>query len=181
MAMVPKGDLSLLSVGHYHPENIIDNKFLESLDIGVDPAWIMERVGIRERRTVLPLDYIRATKNQDPRAADEAAVRTNAQTGAEAARMAMRRIGLQPKDIGLIIAGGCSPNYSIPAEACVIAAELNLECPAFDVSSACSTFAAQMYFLNNTKPETLPDYVLLVSAENNTRRIDYRDRRTAVL
>lgn len=168
-------------MGHFHPEVVIDNAFLESLDIGVDTRWILERVGINERRTVLPLDYIRHTKNKDPRAAEEAALLTNAQTGAKAARMAMERASIQPKDIGMVIAGGCSPNYSIPAEACVIAAELNVECPALDVSSACSTFAAQMHFLSNTKPEALPDYVLLVSAENNTRRVDYSDRRTAVL
>ena len=173
--------LSLLSLGHFHPESVIDNAFLESLDIGVDSSWIMERVGICGRRSVLPLDYIRDTKNKDPRAAEEAAMFTNAQTGATAARMAMQRAGIQAKDIGMVIAGGCSPRYSIPAEACVIAAELGLECPAFDLSSACSTFAAQMHFLNRMKPDALPDYVLLVSAENTTRKVDYQDRRTAVL
>jgi 3-oxoacyl-[acyl-carrier-protein] synthase III len=171
----------LLSVGHFHPEGVIDNAFLESLDIGADATWIVERVGIHRRRTVLSLDYIRRTKNSDPRAADEAALFTNAATGANAARLAMSRAGIQPKDIGLIVAGGCSPQYSIPAEACMIANELGLECPAFDVASACSTFAAQMHFLKSAKPETLPDYVLLVSAENNTRKIDYRDRGTAAL
>jgi len=181
MGTMPESRLSLLSMGHFHPQSLIDNSFLESLDIGVDADWILGRVGIKERRTVLPLDYIRTTKNCDPRAAEEAAVLTNAQTGANAAQMAISRANIRPQDIGMIIAGGCSPNYSIPAEACVIAAELNLECPAFDLSSACSTFGAQIHFLSNAKPETLPDYVLLVSAENNTRRVDYRDRRTAVL
>lgn len=45
-------------IGHFHPDNIIDNQFLESLNIGTNNEWIMERVGIRERRTVLSLDYI---------------------------------------------------------------------------------------------------------------------------
>ena len=35
---------------------------------------IVDRVGIKNRRTVLPLDYIRATKNKDLRAAQEAAL-----------------------------------------------------------------------------------------------------------
>lgn len=107
--------LSVISMGHFHPNGIIDNAFLESLDIGVDTGWILERVGISQRRTVLPLDYIRDTKNKDPRAAEEAALMTNAQTGAKAARMAIERAGIQPKDIGMIIAGCCSPNYSAPA------------------------------------------------------------------
>ena len=49
--------MNLLGFGHFHPENEITNSFLESLDIGTSEQWIMERVGIRSRRTVLPLDY----------------------------------------------------------------------------------------------------------------------------
>ncbi|AXC10749.1 3-oxoacyl-[acyl-carrier-protein] synthase, KASIII [Acidisarcina polymorpha] len=173
--------LHVVSLGHFHPRGIIDNEFLESLDIGADAKWIAERVGIRSRRTVLPLDYIRTTKNCDLRAADEAAEFTNAETGAEAARMAMARVGLRPEDVGMIISGGCSPRYSTPAEACTIAAELGIECPAFDVSSACSTFVAQIHMLKNMRPEALPEYILLVTAENTTRKVDYGDRKTAVL
>ena len=173
--------LYLNGVGHFHPENVIDNAFLESLDIGTDDAWIVDRVGIRSRRTVLPLDYIRETRNQDPSAAAEASEHTNAQTGAAAAKMAMERAGISPSDVGMVIAGGCSPQWSIPAEACAIAAELGIEAPCFDVSSACSTFAAQLHFLAQTAPEALADYVLVVQPENTTRTVDYNDRATAVL
>jgi len=81
----------LHGIGHFHPENVITNRFLEELEIGTDEAWIMERVGIRERRTVLSLDYIRRTKNHDTRAAHEASVYRNAETAAAAARMAIGR------------------------------------------------------------------------------------------
>ncbi len=64
--------LHLHALGHYHPGNVIDNAFLEGLGIDTNDAWIMERVGIRSRHTVLPLDYIRSTRNRDPRAAIEA-------------------------------------------------------------------------------------------------------------
>ena len=65
--------LNLLGIGHFHPESEITNRFLEDLDIGTSDDWILERVGIRTRRTALPLDYIRETRNADPRAAIEAA------------------------------------------------------------------------------------------------------------
>ena len=45
-------------VGHAHPENVVTNQLLTDLDIGTNDEWILERVGIRERRTVLPLDHI---------------------------------------------------------------------------------------------------------------------------
>ena len=55
--------LHVHSFGHFHPENAVTNKFLKELDIGTDDQWIQERVGIAARRTVLPLEYIKATKN----------------------------------------------------------------------------------------------------------------------
>jgi 3-oxoacyl-[acyl-carrier-protein] synthase-3 len=168
-------------IGHFHPENVLSNEFLESLDIGTNDQWIVDRVGIRERRTVLSLDYIRQTRNQDPRAAAEASSHTNAQTGAKAAKLALDRAGLKAQDIGMVIAGGCSPQHTIPAEACVVAAELGLSVPAFDINSACSSFAAQLTFLGQMRSEALPDYVLIVNAENTTRTVNYSDRSTAVL
>ena len=59
--------LFLHGLGHFHPENEITNRFLEELDIGTNDEWILERVGIRSRRTALPLDYIRTTRNRDAR------------------------------------------------------------------------------------------------------------------
>jgi len=168
-------------MGHFHPENRIDNAFLSSLGIGTDDEWILERVGIRSRRTVLPLDYIRETKNVRPSESHAVSLHTNAQTGAYAARLALDRAGIDASQIGLVIAGGCSPQYAIPAEACSIAAELGIQAPAYDINSACSSFAVQLHQLRAMRPESLPDYVLVVNAENNTRTVDYSDRRTAVL
>ena len=63
----------LHALGHFHPDTVISNDFLESLGIETSNQWIVERVGIRKRHTVLPLDYIKQTRNRDPRAALEAA------------------------------------------------------------------------------------------------------------
>jgi 3-oxoacyl-[acyl-carrier-protein] synthase-3 len=171
----------LHALGHFYPPNVIDNAFLEALDIGTNDAWITERVGIRARHTVLPLDYIRRTRNEDVRAALEAAELSNAQTGQRAAQMALERAGLRPSDIGMVVAGGCSPDACIPAEACRIAAEIGIDAPALDISSACSSFCVQLHFLSGMRPERLPDYVLVVNPENSTRVVDYRDRSSCVL
>lgn len=175
------GDLFIHGMGHFHPENRIDNAFLSSLNIGTDEEWILQRVGIRSRRTVLPLEYIAETRNRRPSEAASASLYTNAQTGARAARMALARANLNASQIGLVIAGGCSPQYTIPAEACMIAAELGISATACDLSAACSSFIVQLHHLRMMRPEALPDYILVVNAENNTRTVDYNDRRTAVL
>lgn len=173
--------LFIHGLGHFHPENVISNQFLEDLDIGTNDEWIRDRVGIQTRRSVLPLDYIRQTKNRDPRGAVEASQFTNAETGRRAAMLAIKRAGIEPTQIGMVIAGGCSPDHITPAEACTVAAALGIEAISFDLNSACSSFGAQLYFLSLMQPQALPEFILLVSPENNTRTIDYSDRRNAVL
>ena len=76
--------LWLHGLGHFHPENEITNRFLEELDIGTTDEWILERTGIRSRRTCMDLDYVRETRNRDVRAAYEACSHTTAQMGANA-------------------------------------------------------------------------------------------------
>lgn len=173
--------LNLLGLGHFHPENEITNQFLEDLDIGTNDEWILERTGIRSRRTALPLDYIRETRNKDPRAAIEAAEMSNAETGARAARLALSRAGVAAGDVGLLIGGGCAPDTVTPAEACNIAAALGVEAPCLDINSACSSFIAGIYMLSMMDPAKLPPIVLLVTAEPMTGTVDYNDRASAVL
>ena len=124
---------------------------------------------------------IKETQNKIPLASGPHIQFTNAQTGALAVRMALERANLSPKDIGLVIAGSCSPQYLIPAEACTIAAELKINVPAFDINSACSTFAVQMHMINQMQESSMPDYVLLVIPDNSTRTINYSDRNSTVL
>ncbi|MCC6522474.1 MAG: ketoacyl-ACP synthase III [Polyangiaceae bacterium] len=170
----------LHGLGHFHPENVLSNAFLESLDIGTTDEWILSRVGIRERRTVLPLDFIKETRCRDLRAAQEAAIYPNRKTGARAATMALGRAGVEPGQIGLVLAGGCSPDMCIPAEAATIAKELGIECPAIDFSAACSSFGAQLHFFSHLG-DAAPDFGLVVVPENITRVVDYTDRTTAIL
>ena len=171
----------LHGLGHFHPENEVTNDFLESLDIGTTDAWIMERVGIRSRRTTLPLDYIRTTRNRDPRAAQEATLYTHAEAGRRAAEMALRRAGIMAAQVGLVIAGSSAMDTATPAEACNIARALGIEAPALDVNSACTSFFAQLWMLSLMRPEALPRFVLLVVSEAVTSTVDYSDRASAVL
>ncbi len=171
----------LHGVGHAHPENEISNQFLEDLDIGTNDQWIIDRVGIRSRRTVLPLDYIRETKNAEPRDAMEVAVYSNADLGRIAAELAISRAGIRKRDIGMLIGGTSLMDTTSPAESCNIAQALGIEVPAFDVNSACTSFYVQLYLLSMMQPDLLPDYILLVVTDCLTKAVDYSDRSSAVL
>jgi 3-oxoacyl-[acyl-carrier-protein] synthase-3 len=173
--------LWLHGLGHFHPENEITNRFLEDLDIGTTDGWILERVGIRSRRTCLPLDYIRSTRNRDLRAAAEATAYTTADLGARAAGLAIARAGIEPAQIGMVVCGSSAPDFLSPADACNVARQLGLEVPAFDVNSACTSFLAQVHLLFLMDPARLPDFVLLVAPDSLTKTVDYGDRSAAVL
>jgi len=173
--------LYLHGLGHFYPDNVIDNKFLRDLDIGSDEQWILERVGIASRRTSLPLDYIRQTLNKDPRAAAEASTCKRAKAGASAAKMAMERAGIGPGDIGMVISGTSTPGYTIPAEAAIIASEIGINAPCMDMNAACSTFLVQLSFIDAMVLEKTPMFILVVNPENYTHTVDYSDRRVAPL
>jgi 3-oxoacyl-[acyl-carrier-protein] synthase-3 len=173
--------LYLHGLGHFHPEHEISNTFLEQLDIGTNEAWILERVGIRARRTVLPLDYIRQTRNADPRAGFEAASYSNAEMAERAARMAVQRAGISLSDIGMVINGSSAPDTLSPADACNLAQRLGLEVPSFDINSACTSFFVPVHLLSMMRADRMPRFILLAVPESLTRTVDYRDRSTAVL
>lgn len=173
--------LYLHGMGHFNPPNMITNRFLEDLDIGTSEEWILERVGIVNRRTVLPLDYIRSTKNADFRAAFDVREHTNAGMAAKAALMAIERASLKLQDIGMVIAGSSSPDNIAPAESSAVAACLGIEVPSIDMNSACSSFGMQINFLSKMDPDALPPYVLVVDSETLTKTVDYSDRSSAVL
>jgi len=173
--------LHLHGLGHAHPENEITNRFLEGLGIGTDDAWIVERTGIRSRRTVLSLDYVAETRNRDVRAARAAQVVSAAELGARAAEQALARAGLAAADAGWVVAGSSAPERPCPALAASVAAALGIEAPAFDLNSACTSFLAQLHWLAALRPEAAPRFVLVVLPELMTPVVDYDDRATAVL
>lgn len=173
--------LYLCSMGHFHPDTVIDNAFLESLQIETNEEWILERVGIHERRSVLPRDYILQTKNQDLREAQKVAKYTASEMGAKAAQLALKRANLSPKEIGLVISGSCLPEMCIPSNACLVGAKLGIEAPAYDLNAACSSFMAHVDHLLKMRSETLPEYILIVVNEALTMATNYADRTTAVL
>ena len=168
--------LHILGMGYCHPSTVIDNQFLEDLDVGTNAQWIIEKIGIQTRLSTLPLDYIRETRNQDPREALKVASMTPTDMGQRAALMALQNAGIKPEQIGLIIANCCTPVQTAPSEAQRIGKALDIVCPAFDIFTACLVFALHIDVLSSYKEEKLPEYVLCVSTAALTQNVNYNDR-----
>ncbi len=174
-AMVPNA-MQVLGIGYYHPATVIDNKFIESLNVGTTEEWIMDKIGIETRRSTLPLDYIRETRNQDPQKAIEAALETPTEMGVKAARMALERAGISASQVGLLICDCCTPVQTLPAESTRLVQALGIACQAYDVFTACPAFALHIDFFANFKAEKLPEYVLCVCTNALTQCVNYNDR-----
>ncbi len=168
--------LHILGMGESHPTTSIDNHFLEALDVGTNAEWIEEKIGILERVTTLPVDYIKTTRNQDPRMAREVASATPTDLGVAAAEKALTRAGIKAADVGLMIVNCCSPQQTLPGEAVRIAERLGVSSQAFDVYTACPAFALHIDFLCNYREESLPEFVLCVSTATLTHHVNYNDR-----
>jgi 3-oxoacyl-[acyl-carrier-protein] synthase-3 len=165
-------------LGHWHPDTCVDNAFLESLDLGTSDEWILQRVGIRTRYSALSHDYIRATRNRDPREAEAAASCDGIEMAAKAARLALQRANVSTSDIEMVIAGCSAPAYGAPATASLVAARLGIAAPSFDMNAACSSFALHAHVLTSWPTN---GFILTVYPENLTRAVDYRRRESAVL
>lgn len=168
--------LHILGMGVCHPTVAIDNKFLEDLDVGTTAQWIEEKIGILTRLSTLPLDYIRETRNQDPRAALEVATMSPSDMGVVAATEALKKAGIGIEQIGLIIVNSCTPHGTLPGEAVRISERLGARALAYDVYTACPAFALHIDFLSKFKAEKAPEFILCISTAALTQHVNYNDR-----
>src|SRR5438105_1922285 len=107
--------------GSYSPEQILTNQDLEAL-VATSDSWIRARTGIRERHLAGPGE-------------------TTSSMGLAAAQAALASAALDPMDIDLIICASTTPDFLLPASACLIQQQLKCErAGAFDLNAACSGF-----------------------------------------
>ena len=172
-------------MGHWFPENRIGNDFFDQLDIGSAAGWVEERVGIKERRSVLAKSDIMALRRGETTREElkkAGRITTMATMCVEPWAMARGRIGEgRTVPVDLVISGSSVPDWDIPANAAAIAAKLGIETTAFDVNSACSSFVVNLHVARSMMQAGTAKNVAIFNAERYSTRLDYRDRSTCVL
>ena len=125
--------------------------------------WITERTGIKERRI----------------AGDELSA---AGMGAAAARMAMKRAGVELGEIDILIVSTATPDRLLPSTACDIQALLGANnAVAFDVSAACSGWLYGLTLAEGYLTAGRGEIALVIAAEKMSSIVDWDDRSTCVL
>jgi 3-oxoacyl-[acyl-carrier-protein] synthase-3 len=150
------------SLATYVPPRVLTNADLERM-VDTSDEWIMQRTGIRERHIV------------DPGVA-------TSDLAAEAAREAIRRAGLTPNDIDLIIVGTVTPDMLFPSTACLVQEKIGAaNAWGFDLSAACSAFTYALTVGSQLVSSGGATHALVIGADVMSSIIDYTDRATCVL
>lgn len=137
------------------PKRIVLNAEIES-GLGVEPGWIVRRVGVRARHRVSP---------------DEGCV----QLAVLAAQRALDSAGLEAGALDLILVATTSPDQPTPSVAAELAGALGARCGAVDLNAACAGFVYGIGLAAGQLGSGLAQRVLLVGVDVITRSLDWTD------
>lgn len=152
--------LYILGVGGAYPPNVVPQGLCGETTSTV--------------RSTLPLDYLERSGNETPREAPSVAQGTPTSLGVEAVQQALQRASLGVEAVHLVIGDSSTPYQTTPSEGQRVAGALGLKVPAYDVMGAASTFALHCDLLSSWRPERVPDFTVLLSANTPTQLINYR-------
>lgn len=153
---------TIAGLGKYLPPKILTNADLEKM-VDTSDEWITTRTGIKERRIV------------------EKGV-TTSYLACEASRLALKRAGIKPSSLDLIIVATITPDSQFPSTACYLQSYLKAkQASCFDLSAACSGFVYGLITADQFIRSGFYKNVLVVGAEVLSCITDWKDRSTCVL
>lgn len=155
----------IVATGRYVPERVVTNaEFAELYHNPEIGSWLESNVGIRERRFM------------DPE-------QTTSDLAAAAARDALTKAKLDPKELDLLIVATDTPDYLSPATASVVQHKLSaVNAGVFDVNNACAAFVTGL-IIGSKFIMTEPHYehILVIGAYGMSRFINRDDYKTATI
>jgi len=148
----------ITAIEGYVPDYILTNEELSRM-VDTTDEWIMQRIGIKERRIL----------REEGKATSDMAV--------EAVKKLLIKKNLKPEDIQLVICATITPDMPFPATANIISDKVGItNAMSFDLSGACSGFifglvTGAQFIQNGTFKNAL-----IIGADKMSSIVDYTDR-----
>jgi 3-oxoacyl-[acyl-carrier-protein] synthase-3 len=154
---------AITAINGYVPPSLLTNKDLEML-VETTDEWITTRTGIKERHIL-----------------KEAGLATS-DMAVEAVNGLLKKRGIGPDEIDLIIFATVTPDLIFPSSACILADKIGAKNAfGYDLMAACSGFLFSLEtgarFIESGKYKK----VLVVGGDKMSSIIDYSDRNTCII
>ncbi len=154
---------AITAVGAYVPEYVLTNQILETM-VDTNDEWITSRTGIKERRIL----------KEDGKGTSFLAI--------NAANDLIKKRGINPKDIELVIVATATPDMKAASTAAFTASEIGAtNAFSFDMDAACSSFLFGMSVASGYIESGRYKNVLLIGADKMSSIINYKDRATCII
>lgn len=158
-----KLNAAITAVGAYVPDYVLTNQMLESM-VDTNDEWITSRTGIKERRILK--DNGKGTSFLAIHAANDL----------------IKKRGIDPKDIELVIVATATPDMKAASTAAYTATKIGaINAFSFDLEAACSSFLFGMSTAAKYIESGRYNNVLLIGADKNSSFINYDDRATCII
>ena len=154
---------AITGIGAYVPEYILTNEELSTM-VDTTDEWIMQRIGIKERR--ICKDTTKATSD----------------LGVNAVKDLLRKTNTTPDQIDMLICATITPDMPFPATANIIAQKVGINHAwSFDLNAACSGFVFALSTAVQFIESGRYNKVIVVAAEKMSAITNYTDRTTCPL
>lgn len=153
----------ITGIGGYVPDYVLTNEELSRM-VDTTDEWIMERVGIKERRILteegLGTSYL----------------------ARKAAKQLLEKTGADPDSIDALILTTTTPDYKFPSTASIVIGKLGLKNAfGFDFSAACCGFLYLLDVASTMIQSGRYKRIIVIAADKMSSIVDYTDRQTCVL
>ncbi len=154
---------AITAVGGFVPKDILTNKDLEKM-VDTTDEWIKTRTGIEQRHIL-----------------KEAGAATS-DLGVGAVQDLLKKRGIAPEEIDLLICCTVTPDMAFPATANIICDKIGAKNAwGFDLGAACSGFLYGLTTATKFIETGTHKKVLVVGADKMSSIVDYTDRTTCVI
>lgn len=154
---------AITGVGAYLPEYILTNEEISTM-VDTTDEWIMQRIGIKERR--ISKNPLEATSD----------------LGVKAVKELLKKTNTTPDEIDMLICATITPDMPFPATANIIAQKVGIKNAwSFDLNAACSGFVFALSTAVQFIESGRYNKVIVVAAEKMSAITNYSDRTTCPL